>query len=101
MHGPDALQQLGHDAVGPGQPPVVLGVRNVGALEHVSALPNPSWLRIAGTLPVTAQSPKDTSTRVRLRILPIRSRLSRLQMAPSTRQRSTPSGYSFTSITGL
>src|ERR1035437_1316264 len=67
----------------------------------LSALPSPSWLRMAGTLAVTAQSPKETSTLVRVRTWRTISRLSSLQMAPSISHTSTCSGYSFTSMTGL
>src|SRR5208283_4073330 len=67
----------------------------------LAALSCPSWLRIAGTFAVTAQSPKEMSTLVRRRTSRSCSRLSRLHTAPSTRQTSTPSGYSLTSMSGL
>ena len=54
-----------------------------------------------GTLAVTAQSPNDTSVRVRSRMTLILRRSSSLDTAPSTRQTSTPEGYSLVSISGL
>ncbi len=58
-------------------------------------------LRMPGTLEVTAQSPNDTRVRVRSRMALILARSSSLETAPSTRQTSTPSGYSLVSTRGL
>src|SRR6266496_2189977 len=54
-----------------------------------------------GTLAVTAQSPNETRVLVRSRTSRILWRSSSLDTAPSTRQTSTFSGYSFTSMSGL
>ena len=57
-------------------------------------------LRIAGTFPVTAQSPSDTTIRLRRRMVWIFFRSSWLLMAPSTSVTSTPSGNSCASTSG-
>ncbi len=69
VHRQHLFQQRRHDAVRQRPARVVLGALDVGALEHVFGVARAKWLRMAGTLAVTAQSPNDTSTRVRCRIL--------------------------------
>ena len=58
-------------------------------------------LRMPGTLAVTAQSPNEMSVPVCSRTILILRRSSSDDTAPSTRQKSTCSGYSFTSMSGL
>jgi hypothetical protein len=84
-----------------GQPNVVLGVVDVGALEDVFGVARAELVADGGHVAGHGAVAEGDEDRVRRRTFRSCSRLSRLQTAPSTRQTSTPSGYSFTSMTGL